>query len=227
MEIWIKGAPNGSLTLSDVKITPERVREFLEECGFPLADGDWLNVLHGDAWKGKIYHLYVNVGGEKWSVQGIIRRPTVDVVVTVSDGKRTYVLFTEQYRELYRAKIVANPAGGIDSQETAEEAARREAAEETGLPPASLKLKALGKPVAASPGTIKEEAHFFLAKAQLSSTELDAYLERWKNTQQGLAEEGERITIIPVLAVELKRFVSGLEPHDAKMELGLSRAGLC
>ena len=82
------------------------------------------------------------------------------VVVMVAVDERDNVLLVRQYRHAAEQELLEIPAGGIDGNETPEEAAEREMQEETGYKPG--KIIKLGE-FYASPGFCDEYMHLFLA----------------------------------------------------------------
>jgi nudix-type nucleoside diphosphatase (YffH/AdpP family) len=100
--------------------------------------------------------------------------------------------------------LIEAPAGMIDTGETPEAAAIREALEEVGLALASVELVAAAWP---SPGVIAERSHLFLA----------AYgLEDRRGPGGGLAQEHEGILAEEMPLADLWRHAQRGELHDMK-----------
>ena len=83
-----------------------------------------------------------------------------DVVVIVAVDASDNVLMVRQFRQPLGKKLLEIPAGGIDGEETPEEAVLREMQEETGYLPKTIKR--LGGFYSA-PGFCTEYMHLFLA----------------------------------------------------------------
>jgi ADP-ribose pyrophosphatase len=81
-------------------------------------------------------------------------------VVIIPIDKDDNVLLVQQYRKAIEKELLEIPAGGIDGQETPEEATIREMQEETGFIPAKL-IKLGG--FYSTPGFCTEYLHCFLA----------------------------------------------------------------
>ena len=83
------------------------------------------------------------------------------VIVVVPIDEEDNVLLVRQYRYPAQAALLEAPAGGIDGDESPEEAAQRELQEETGH--SAGNLRKLGQ-FWMSPGTCTELMHAFVAR---------------------------------------------------------------
>lgn len=82
------------------------------------------------------------------------------VVVLPLEGD--FLVFTRQYRHIARRFMLELPAGRIDANETALDAARRELAEECGL--AAESMEEIVRNTFVSPGWVDERQVFFVAR---------------------------------------------------------------
>ena len=123
-------------------------------------------------------------------------------VVAVDDEDN--VLLVRQYREALGKELLEIPAGGIDGEETPEEAVLREMQEETGYLP--KKIVKLGGFYSA-PGFCTEYMHLFLA-TDLTPSQLTA-----EDT------DDIRLERLPVSKISALVTSGGL--HDAKSIAGL------
>ena len=147
---------------------------------------------------------------------GTIRRHDREVidhgeaaVVLVVDPGRELAILVRQWRAGLLEKV-ADPylleacAGIIDSGETAEEAARREVAEEIGLKIGALRPMGVVVP---SAGTLTERMHLFVAEV----SPLDKI-----EGGGGNAHEGEQIEVVEVKLAELYSMARRGAIEDAK-----------
>lgn len=136
------------------------------------------------------------------STREIVEHPEVVTVVAVDVEDN--VLLVRQFRYALGKELLEIPAGGIDGDETPEEAVRREMQEETGYLP--KKIVRLGGFYSA-PGFTNEYLHLFLA-TDLTPSRLSA-----EDT------EGIRLERLPVAKIP-ELVVSG-RLEDAKSLAGL------
>ena len=126
------------------------------------------------------------------------------VVAIVALDSRGNVLLVRQYRLPVKQALLEIPAGGVDSGESAEEAAQRELQEETGQ--RAGRLERLGS-FFASPGYCDEYMHLYLA------TELEpAAL---------AADADESIEVVRLPLDEALQLIERGEICDAKTIVGL------
>ena len=127
-----------------------------------------------------------------------------EVVVIVAVDADDNVLLVRQFRQPLGKELLEIPAGGIDGEETPEEAVLREMQEETGYLP--RKIERLGGFYSA-PGFCTEYMHLFLA-TDLTPSRL-------------IAEDTEVIKLerLPVSKISVLVTSGGL--HDAKSIAGL------
>ena len=136
------------------------------------------------------------------TTRDIVEHDECVVVVAVdNDGK---VLLVNQYRLPAGKYMLEIPAGGIDGDETPEEAVRREMQEETGFLP--HKVEKLGGFYSA-PGFCTEYLHLFLAE-DLEPSRL-------------VAEDTEGITLIDIEPEEIPGLIRSGVICDAKSIAGL------
>ena len=114
-----------------------------------------------------IYHGFVDLvrldvtapepDGGRHEVVFLDPRPAVVALPLLADGT---VLLARQYRPAVDAWVLEAPAGGIDGDESPEQAVHRELREELGL--RTGRLEPLGR-LLSSPGVSTEELHLFAA----------------------------------------------------------------
>ena len=136
------------------------------------------------------------------STREIVEHQEVVVVVAVDD--RDNVLLVRQFRRAVGQELLEIPAGGIDGEETPEEAVLREMQEETGYLP--RKIVKLGG-FYASPGFCTEYMHLFLA-TDLTPSRLTA-------------EDTEDIKLERLPISKISGLVTSGGLHDAKSIAGL------
>ncbi|OGO23249.1 MAG: hypothetical protein A2Z28_00755 [Chloroflexi bacterium RBG_16_51_9] len=127
-----------------------------------------------------------------------------EVVVIVAIDDKDNVLLVRQFRRAAGQELLEIPAGGIDGEETPEEAVLREMQEETGYLP--KKIVKLGGFYSA-PGFCTEYMHLFLA-TDLTPSQLTA-----EDT------DDIRLERLPVSKISALVTSGGL--HDAKSIAGL------
>ena len=132
----------------------------------------------------------------------IVEHRGVIVVVPIDDAGN--VLMVRQYRYAVGKELLEIPAGGIDGQETPEQAAIREMQEETGYLP--QKLVKLGGFYSA-PGYTSEFMHLFLATG-LSASRL-------------VAEDTEEIKLERLPVSKIRQTIASGKIEDAKTIAGL------
>ena len=86
----------------------------------------------------------------------VVRHPPAVVLIPMQDSHR--VILVRQYRHSVRRELWELPAGSVDQGESAEAAARRECAEETGLVPHRIEQLGAFYP---TPGYCDEQMIFF------------------------------------------------------------------
>ncbi|MBI2850150.1 MAG: NUDIX hydrolase [Chloroflexi bacterium] len=136
------------------------------------------------------------------STREIVEHPEVVAIVAVDD--RDNVLMVRQFRRAAGQELLEIPAGGIDGEETPEEAVRREMQEETGYLP--RKIEKLGGFYSA-PGFCTEYMHLFLA-TDLTPSRLSA-------------EDTDSIRLERLPISEIPKLVALRELHDGKSIAGL------
>lgn len=211
---------------SEVPLTPDQVREWRFYCEWEARQekGGDVEVTYASIHPttGKIYSLHIAFDcGDGWPYPFPICRPTVNVLTVFTDeqGRRS-VAFVREYRPAMGRYVMANPAGGINDDETPEQAGVREPHEELGLPTLKCNLTLLRR-VLSTPGLINEETWLFQADVQASAAEI----RELDGKCTGVAEEGEKLVVYMVPIHELKEFVDE-QIDDAKTLLALHSAGL-
>ena len=119
--------------------------------------------MNGNTTKGRVVTLRIDDIRENDGTEG--KREIVEhkpaVVILAYDTIRDDLLFIEQFRDAVGQTLLEVPAGLVESQEVAEQTARRELLEETGYEAESWKL--LGE-YYTSPGFTDEKHILFLAE---------------------------------------------------------------
>jgi ADP-ribose pyrophosphatase len=130
------------------------------------------------------------------------------VAMLLHDSESRQLLFCEQFRAPTLDKgpgwLLEVPAGMLEAGEDPEECARREAIEETGFSPRTLRKIAC---VYLSPGGSSERIHLFYAEVSLSDK---------IGAGGGLVEEGEDIRLIRMPTAEAIARAAKGEIEDAK-----------
>ena len=115
----------------------------------------------------------VQMSGGRKSIREVVEHKGVICVVAVDASDN--VLMVRQFRYALGKELLEIPAGGIDGDETPEEAVRREMQEETGYLP--KKIERLGGFYSA-PGFCNEYLHLYLATdlvpSQLSAEDTES-----------------------------------------------------
>ena len=100
----------------------------------------------------------VQIAGGSTSIREVVEHKAVICVVAVDANDN--VLMVKQFRYALGKELLEIPAGGIDGEETPEEAVRREMQEETGyLPKKIVRLAGFYS----APGFCNEYLHLYLA----------------------------------------------------------------
>ena len=136
------------------------------------------------------------------SVREVIEHSACVAIVPIDAEDN--VLLVRQYRYAPDKELLEIPAGGVDGDESPEEAVRREMQEETGCMPG--KVERLGG-FYSTPGFCDEYLYLYLA-ADLSPGRL-------------FAEDTEGITVIPVPLEEIPGLIESGSICDAKSIAGL------
>jgi len=136
------------------------------------------------------------------AVREVVEHAPVVAIVAL-DG-RGDVLLVRQYRLPVQQSLLEIPAGGVDSGESAEEAAQRELQEETGQRAGRLERLCT---FFASPGYCDECMHLYLATA-LEPSAL-------------AADADESIEVVRLPLDEALRLIERGEIRDAKTIIGL------
>jgi len=139
--------------------------------------------------------------GQESTREVVEHREVVVIVALDADG---LILLVRQYRYPLEKEILEIPAGGIDSGESPEDAARREMQEETGYLP--RKLEKLGGFYSA-PGFCTEYLHLFLA-TDLTKSRL-------------VAEDTDDISLERTSVDRISGLITSGEIEDAKSIAGL------
>lgn len=151
-------------------------------------------------YQGRIIHLDLDTVGFPDGSTGqleMIRHPGASAVVPFLDDPTSAdprVLLLRQFRHAAEGFIWEIPAGRLDPDETPEQCARRELAEETGMRAARLSPLTV---IFTTPGFTDERIHLFLASGLEEGAhrrEADEFMELhplpW-STVMGMIEQGE------------------------------------
>ena len=159
-------------------------------------------------YEGRIVNLRVDTvelsGGGRATREVVEHADVVAIVPLLEDGD---ALLVRQYRLPTGQVMLEVPAGGIDGDETPEQAAQRELGEECGR--RAGRLERLGG-FYVSPGFTNEFVHLFLAR-DLEPSPLRP-------------EPDEQLALERVPLAEALRLVSAGEIRDAKSIIGLTWA---
>jgi len=136
------------------------------------------------------------------STREIIEHQDVVAIVAIDADDNT--LLVNQFRQPLGKELLEIPAGGVDGDETPEEAVRREMQEETGYFP--QKVERLGGFYSA-PGFCTEYLHLYLATDLIPS--------------QLYAEDTELIKLVRIPVSKIPELVTSESIHDAKSIAGL------
>jgi len=137
------------------------------------------------------------------STREVVEHADVICVIAIDSDKN--VLFVKQHRHAVGQELLEIPAGGIDGQETPEEATIREMQEETGFKP--RKVTRLGG-FWATPGYVHEYLHLLLAE--------DLVPGRLR------AEDTDEITLVKIPLSQIPEVISRGDIQDAKSIAGLA-----
>lgn len=156
-------------------------------------------------YEGRVVSLRVDrvkLAGGREAVREVAEHaPVVGIVALDGEGN---VLLVRQYRLPAGQSLLEIPAGGIDPNESAEEAAQRELQEETGQRAGRLELLCS---FFLSPGYCDEYMYLYLATALEPSTLA--------------ADADERIEVVRLSLARALRLIERGEIHDAKTIVGL------
>jgi ADP-ribose pyrophosphatase len=162
------------------------------------------------AYKGRVFSVDVETvptpaGGSR-EVATIRHAPCVVLIPIMDDGR---VVMIRQYRHSVSRDLWELPAGNIDAGESAEEAARRECEEETGLAP--TRIERLGAMFPA-PGYCDEEMFFFRASGLRTPAPDSPHK----------PDDDEMIEVHPMTIAEAKAMVTRGEVVDLKTAYALT-----
>jgi len=129
----------------------------------------------------------------------------IDCIAVIALDADDNVLLVSQFRKAVEKELLEIPAGGIDGDEDAETAVRREMQEETGYLP--RKVERLGGFYSA-PGYCSEYLHLFLATDLVPS--------------QLYAEDTESISLVRMPVSQIPQLLASGSLCDAKSIAGLS-----
>lgn len=157
------------------------------------------------AFAGKLIDLRVDTvrlpNGRETDREVVVHPEVVAMLPVLDDGR---LVLVRQYREAVGQVLLEAPAGGIDGNETPEEAARREMKEETGYDVGSLDLLSS---FYSSPGFLTEKMHLFLVRDLTPGTP---------------TEENDQIEVVLMTPEEAWEAVGRGEIADAKTILALA-----
>lgn len=164
------------------------------------------DVLHREtAFHGKLIDLRVDTvrlpNGKETEREVVVHPEVVAMLPVLEDGR---LVLVRQYREAVGRILLEAPAGGIDGDETPEEAVRREMKEETGYAVGSMELLST---FYTSPGFTTEKM----------------YLYRLRDLTPGEAtEENDQLEVVLMTPEEAWQAVQRGEMADAKSILALA-----
>jgi ADP-ribose pyrophosphatase len=139
-------------------------------------------------------------GGKSTEREIVVHRQTVAVVPVLEDGR---IVMVRQFRKAAERVLLELPAGGIDGDETPEDAVRREMKEETGYDVGRV------EPLCAfftSPGFTTEYMHLFRASGLRPGSP---------------TEETDQIEVVPMALDDALAEITSGQIADAKTILGL------
>lgn len=156
-------------------------------------------------YQGQVVNLRVDrvekPGGGETTREIVEHSDCVAIIAIDADGN---VLLVRQFRQAAGKELLEIPAGGIDPDEDAAQAACRELQEETGYFP--QKLERLGG-FYSSPGFCTEYLHLYLA-TELTFSPLEA-------------EDTESIEVVRVSSADIPELITSGKICDAKSIAGL------
>jgi ADP-ribose pyrophosphatase len=163
-------------------------------------------VLHSKtAFQGKLIDLRVDTvrlpNGKETDREVVVHPEVVAMLPVLEDGR---LVLVRQFREAVGRTLLEAPAGGIDGDETPEEAARREMKEETGYDVGSLDLVST---FYTSPGFLTEKMYLFLVRDLAPGTP---------------TEENDQLEVVLMTPEEAWEAVERGEMADAKSILALA-----
>ncbi len=144
----------------------------------------------------------VQMPGGRESTREVVEHNEVVAIVAIDADDN--VLLVNQFRHALGKELLEIPAGGVDGEETPEEAVHREMQEETGYLP--NKIERLGG-FYSSPGFCTEYFHLYLA-TDLTPSRL-------------YAEDTESIRLVRVPVAEIPGLITSGKLSDAKSIAGL------
>ena len=136
---------------------------------------------------------------KQWDV---VEYPHAVAIIAVDENGD--LLLVRQYRHAVAAELLEIPAGGIEAEESPEDAVRREMQEETGYYPEHVERLT---EFYSAPGYSTEKLYLFLA-AELASARL-------------VAEDTEEITLVRASADEVHHMIQTGAIADSKSIAGL------
>lgn len=168
-------------------------------------------VLHEQTWTLLKEKSYIDTTGKRGRWTYIERKQRREAAVVVATTKKSgSLVLIEQFRVPFETEILEFPAGLIDPGETAEQAARRELAEETGY---TGEVMHSGSGVSSTAGLSTEIVHMVYMRVEE------------KPTVSPRHEGSERIRVFTILPQEFGTFLSECEENhrilDAKLYMYL------
>ena len=152
------------------------------------------------AFEGRLFDVRVDTvrlaSGRRTTREVVVAKNRVCLVPVDQDGN---VYMVRQYRKAVNQLLLEVVAGGIDEGESAEEAARRELREETGLRAERLELLSL---FWTAPGFCTEQRYAFLATGL--------------SLGESAPEDDESIEVVPVKLKEVAGLIASGELQDCK-----------
>jgi len=155
--------------------------------------------------KGRAFNVRVDnirMPDDRETTREIVEHTPCVVIIPVDEDDN--VLLVQQYRKAIEKELLEIPAGGIDGDETPEQAVIREMQEETGFIPAKLvKLRGFYS----TPGFCTEYLHCYLAM-ELTPSRL-------------FAEDTDEIKVVKVPVKEIPALLASGKVEDSKTFAGL------